>query len=291
MLRLNCEKCKGQCCTSNLRRLYVVLTPDEQQHFKGFSKKIKTSYSELKVLKRDEKGNPLLLSGTNTDISERKLAEKALQEAERRVLSASIEAEERERNYFARELHDGIGPLLSTIKLYFQWLNMPNLHTPKEEIFANANATIQEAIETVKEISHKLSPHILTNFGLVFAVKSFIEKLKGTTKIKIDLTSNNVERFNSDIEVTLYRVIIECINNTIKYANAQNITINFTKEQNLIKVTYTDDGIGFNYDETINMGKGIGLFNMQNRIKVLGGNFTVESQINNGVLILVSITI
>lgn len=212
-----------------------------------------------------------------------------LKEAQRQILSATIEAEERERNYFARELHDGLGPLLSSIKLYFQWFNKPELQTPKEELLANINSVIQEAITSVKEISHKLSPHVLMNFGLIFAVKSFIEKLKDTSRIKINLKTNIEQRLDKDIEITLYRVIIECINNTLKYAKAKKITISIIEKLNQIIFDYTDNGIGFTYDETVKSGKGLGLFNMQNRIATLGGNFFIKTQPGKGVKIKVTV--
>ena len=217
-----------------------------------------------------------------TDITEQK-------QTDRRILNASIEAEERERNYFARELHDGIGPLLSSIKLYHQWLNKPDLLTPREEILANIDATIQETITSVKEISHKLSPHVLVNFGLVFAINAFIDKLKETCPICIKFETNIENRLEKDIEITIYRIIIECINNTIKYAQAKNVSIVLKKTPNEIIADFADDGIGFNYDETIKSGKGLGLYNMQNRIKTLGGNFSINTQPGKGVKITVSI--
>ncbi len=229
-------------------------------------------------------GKSMQILGTATDITEQK-------ETERKILNATIDAEERERNYFARELHDGLGPMLSSIKLYFQWLNKPELQTPKEEIFTKADAIINEAITSVKEISHKLSPHLLMNFGLIFAVKSFIENIKVTSPIQIIIDSNIEQRFDKDIEATLYRVIIECINNTLKYASANNITINLMKTSNQIAFEYTDDGIGFNYDEISKSGKGLGLFNMQNRVTILGGNFVIENPPEKGVKIKVSINI
>jgi PAS domain S-box-containing protein len=230
------------------------------------------------VLKLDSENKLIGYDGLIADITE-------LKEAQRQILNATIEAEERERNNFARELHDGLGPILSTIKLYFQWLNKTELLTPKEEIMANVESTIQEAISSVKEISHRLSPHVLMNFGLVFALKSFIEKLQKTTKLNITLETNIEERFEKEIETTFYRVIIECINNTIKYANASNIQIRLNHISNQVGFEYTDDGVGFDFDQVRKTGKGLGLFNMQNRITSLGGSISIESWPNKGIKI------
>ena len=226
----------------------------------------------------------LQILGTTTNITGQK-------ETERRILNATIEAEERERNHFANELHDGLGPLLSSIKLYFEWLNKPDLQTPKEKISSNIEATIQEAIVSVKEISHKLSPHMLTNFGLVFAVRAFIDKLEETSALHIDFQTNIEERLNREIEITLYRLIIECINNTIKHASATNITIKVLKESNQINIYYMDDGIGFDYEQVMVSGKGLGLFNMQNRIATLGGKFSIQTELSHGVQIMASLSV
>jgi len=212
-------------------------------------------------------------------------------ETDKKILNAIIEAEERERNYFARELHDGIGPILSSIKLYFQWLTKPNIQTSKEEILQNIDVTIQEAIISVKEISHKLSPNSLIKFGLIFTLNSFIDRLRESTDLKINLESNLENRLNKEIETTLYRVIVESINNTLKYASAKNINIEIVHENNKIIAHYSDDGVGFDFPTTMKLGKGLGLFNMQNRINTLGGKFTINTSQGKGVNILMEIEI
>ena len=211
-------------------------------------------------------------------------------ETERKILNATIEAEESERNHFARELHEGLGPILSAIKLYFQWLNKSNLQTPKEELMKNISSTIEEAIATTKEISYKLSPHVLMNFGITMAVKSFIEKLKNNT-IEIEFNSSIEKRLENDVEVTIYRVITECLNNTIKYANASKVGIHLIDKKTSIALTYVDNGDGFNVDKVLKSMKGLGLFNMQNRIENFGGTFSVISNKNEGVEIEVEIPI
>jgi PAS domain S-box-containing protein len=234
------------------------------------------------LFSRSYNGKSVQILGIAMDITQQK-------ESEKKILSATIEAEERERNYFARELHDGLGPLLSSIKLHFQWLNRSGTLTSREEILSNVDVIINEAIMSLKEISYRLSPHLLTDFGLIFAIKSFIDKLKGTTPIQIKLESNIEQRLGKDIEITLYRVIIECINNTLKYANAKNISIILIKNIDQITFEYIDDGIGFDYSQIVKSGKGLGLFNMQNRISSLDGHIVIDTQPTKGIKIKVSI--
>jgi PAS domain S-box-containing protein len=210
---------------------------------------------------------------------------------EQKIYYAAVEAEEKERSRIAKDLHDDLGPLLSTIKMYFQWLNKPDLHTPKQEIISNIESTIQEAISSIKDISHKLSPHILINFGLVQALKSFIKKLTESSNISISLNSNIQIQLEKDIEITLYRIIIECLNNTLKYAKAKKIIINLKSTQDYCGIEYIDDGIGFNYHDILKSNKGLGLFNMQSRVTLLGGKFSIVTSHNKGVNIKVQINI
>jgi PAS domain S-box-containing protein len=210
------------------------------------------------------------------DITERKQIQK-------KILNAIIQTEEREKSNFSKELHDGLGPLLSTIKLYLQWSERPNNNVPREEIIHKAQDILEEAIATVKEVSNKLSPHLLTYYGLSAAIKSFTDKLNETSSIIINFESNFDKRLKIEIEAALYRAIIECINNTLKYANAKNINIKIINSDEQFVIQYSDDGIGFNIEETISQHKGLGLFNLQNRIQTVGGKIMLTSKKNEGV--------
>jgi PAS domain S-box-containing protein len=217
------------------------------------------------------------------DISKQKEEEAARIAAENKIFNAIIESEEKERAHFAKELHDGIGPILSTIKMFAEWLKRPDLKTPKDEIYKKMEYSIEEAVSTVKEISNNLSPHILANFGLVFALKSFIEKTQALNSPVIHFITNIKQRFSNEIEITIYRALLECINNSIKHAQAKNISISLQLTSDKIEAKFSDDGIGFDYDYVIQQQKGLGLFNIQNRIHTLGGNFKIQSVIHQGV--------
>ena len=215
--------------------------------------------------------------GVVHDITEKKQIQK------RNIVKAIIETEEKERAHFSKELHDGIGPLLSTIKLYLQWSVRPNRNIPREEIIKKAEEILEEALTTVKEISFKLSPHLLTNHGLTSAVQNFSRKLEETNTINIDFQSNLTRRIEIEIEVALYRAIIECVNNTIKYAKASHININLIDNGTEILLNYKDNGVGFNIEEVQNINKGMGLFNLQNRIETIGGKIKMNSKPQQGV--------
>jgi len=225
-----------------------------------------------------------MVYGVVHNITEKKLFQK-------NMLKAIIQTEEKERAHFSKELHDGLGPLLSTIKLYLQWSERPNIKKSRTEIIGKAAEILEEALTTVKEISTKLSPHLLTNYGLSSAIKSFIEKLNATASYNIEFTSNTNRRFDEAVEVSLYRAIIECINNTFKYAHAKNISIKLNDTGSQIQLQYKDDGSGFDIARTIDERKGLGLFNIQNRLHTIGGKVDFKSEPGNGVDYLFTVEI
>jgi len=214
--------------------------------------------------------------GVVHDISEKKQIQK-------NIVKAIIQTEEKERANFSKELHDGLGPLLSTIKLYLQWSERPKTNISREEIIRKAEDTLEDALAAVKEISNKLSPHLLIYYGLTSAIQSFASKVEETSTIRISFESNIQRRIDMEIESALYRAVIECINNTLKHAFANNITIILHDSGGQLLLQYCDDGIGFELTETLTLQKGLGLFNLQNRIHTIGGKITMFSNPGKGV--------
>ena len=210
------------------------------------------------------------------------------QETERKVLNAVIEAEENERKRFATDLHDSIGPLLSSINLYLSALSKSKLNERNEQIISSSREIVNETLINIKEISNNLSPHVLNDFGLVNAINSFISKINLSKTINITLDSKNLEeRINQQIEVVIYRVITELINNTIKHAEANNIQISLSRENNSLNLIYIDDGKGFDPDEINSESTGMGLYNILSRIKSLNGSHNIQSNPETGGMIAV----
>jgi len=225
-----------------------------------------------------------LLYGVVHDITDRKLLQK-------NIVKAIIQTEEKERANFSKELHDGLGPLLSTIKLYLQWSERPKTNTSREEIIHKAEDILEEALTTVKEISNKLSPHLLNYYGLTSAIQSFVDKLLESSEINIVFESNSNRRLGNEIEAALYRVIIECINNTIKYAGASTINIDLNDTDTQLIMRYRDDGKGFDLENVLSIKKGLGLFNLQSRIQTIGGKINLFSEPGKGVDYQISVNL
>jgi len=204
---------------------------------------------------------------------------------ETRVLSAILKTEENERQHFAKELHDGLGPLLSSVKMAISASGSDN-----KKVLDNAEKLIDESITTLKDISNKLSPHVLLNFGLLKAVKSFINKLQKIEDPTINLNSNiENKRFSYNIEVVLYRIICELISNTLIHANAHNVYVDLLADEKSISLKYIDDGIGFDVKQVENDLIGMGYSNIKSRIKSLNGTYDFFSKPDEGVHVNVQI--
>jgi signal transduction histidine kinase len=204
--------------------------------------------------------------------------------SERKVLNAIINTEEKERQRFAKDLHDGLGPLLSTVKMSMSALAGMKQDEQSLKIIRNTQLITDEAINSIKDISNNLSPHILTSFGVETALKNFINKIKLVSKVKIDFYSDIGEiRLPADTEIVVYRSVCELISNTIKHALAKKIRIEIIRAEELLTLTYNDDGIGFNM-EKINREefRGMGLSNIRTRINSINGTFHYESAIDGG---------
>ncbi len=217
--------------------------------------------------------------------------EKEKRASEKRFFSVIIQAEETERKRFAKDLHDGLGPLLSTVKMSVSALKREGVEQNNLEILNNLDIVINESIKTIKDISNNLSPHVIENFGLTRALKNFIEKINSSKIISISLDSQLYElRMEYNIEIVLYRVICELINNTIKHANALNIDISIRYDTKAIYVDYSDNGQGFEVDSLFKpQTKGMGFYNIYSRINSLKGKIETNSELEKGTQVKIKI--
>jgi len=205
-------------------------------------------------------------------------------ESETRVLQAIMQTEERERRQLAKDLHDGIGPLLSNIKMSVSALDKSQINGFNRTVVDNISILINESITALKYTSNNLSPHILDNFGLASAVNSFTENINRLGKIEITF-NNNVDnsRFESQIETNLYRIICELFQNTVKHANASKVSLLVHFNEGKIIVQYFDDGIGFDPEDAIKMS-GMGISNMKSRLKALNGEIEFKRIMPRGMM-------
>ena len=211
-------------------------------------------------------------------------------ELENRLMTAVLRTEERQRATFSRELHDGLGPLLSSAKMSLSALQHSNMDDRSHEMLKNTTAVIDEAIRSLREISNNLSPHMLNNFGLARGIQNFVDRVAAMQERDIIFrTSFGDERFDANIEVILYRVVCELVNNSLKHSACTRIFIELKSVGDNIVIDYRDNGRGFILRDVENQG--MGLSNIKSRISSLGGKIRIDSKPNNGMLAHIEVNI
>lgn len=199
----------------------------------------------------------------------------------KRILTAVLRTEEKFRSRYSRELHDGMGPLLSSAKMSMSVLAKRAEDEENRELIASTSAVIDEAIRSLREISNNLSPQVLNDFGLVRGITNFINKNPQLRTIEMRFDTNlRKERFDHDIEVILYRVICELINNSLKHSGCTKIELDLQLVYDRIYLTYSDNGRGFDTQAVADYG--MGMSNITSRIHSLGGTIEITSQPNKG---------
>lgn len=288
----------------NLKLLEMIVHPNDRDHWIMHKQEAHTSHPEEKqydfefrIITKSGKikwmhhtcrqiyidGEYLGVRASNRDVTAQK-------EAEKKLITNTIDVEESERTRYSRELHDGLGPLLATIKLYFQWLAETSEPDKIKLLSEKGISNIDKAIQTVREVSHGLSPLFIMNDGFVKAMCNFAADLNVTQSVHLNFTSNITERFDHILEVTLYRIATELISNTFKYAEASEINIDcsFIQDDNSISFMFNDDGRGFDVDETLTESKGLGLINILSRVKSLNGNIKLDSKPGAGLTVSIN---
>lgn len=203
------------------------------------------------------------------------------------LLKTAIQSEENERVRIGKELHDDVGALLTTTKLY---LNQISADISTEELEGTTNkmrSLFDMMIMSVRNISQDLRPVILEKLGIIEAVESLVQTLNDSGEIQVSFTDSTIHRIDASKELNIYRIIQELINNTLKHAQASQISIAFLNEGNQLIINYEDNGIGLQ-TEKLKHKKGIGLKNIESRLSVLSGTINFKNQ-QSGTRIEISI--
>jgi len=211
--------------------------------------------------------------------------EQLRQENEQNVLSAIINTEEKERQTFARELHDGLGPVLSSIKMALSAINTETLNPFNREIINNAFNASNNSVTTLKEIANNLSPHLLVNYGLEKAIETFAQQMFSPTEIKSEIKLDFDENHLSDeMKISCYRIVSELINNSLKHANPSIVKLEINENERFLIIKYEDDGCGFENFQTVKRSnlKGMGFNNIVSRTISLKGMYHIQTSPGNG---------
>ncbi len=212
------------------------------------------------------------------------------EELQRQRFSAVIEAEETERSRVAKDLHDGLGQLLSTAKLGLTAVSFPS-NDIQTHLLANSINVLDQATQEVRSISHNLMPATLTELGLKAALNDMFHKINDSKLMNIKLRVEGLdERLPGTVEIAVYRVIQEVTNNMMKHAKADLIQVSLLRTSNSLHLSIADNGVGFE-KEMITRSKGLGWKNIFSRIAMLNGNIEVETKPGAGTSINIQFAI
>ncbi len=199
-----------------------------------------------------------------------------------------IEGQEIERERIAKDLHDSLGGLLSTIKLQFD-----NVRSKKKELselkdYNQAHQLLDTAVEEVRTISRNLQPGSLHDLGIISAIKDLINRFEGENYPDIDFQHYEMpEKMDKMISLSVYRIIQELVTNSLKHAKAKEILIQLNTEDDELVIQYEDDGIGF--DQHNLKRKGMGLENIKSRVNYMHGSITMDSSQDDGMSVLIRV--
>jgi len=198
---------------------------------------------------------------------------------QKQMLDATIQSQESERKRIASNLHDGLGAQLSTIRLF---MLMQGEEKKELKEFADESAEmLLESIQEVRGIAQDLLPGALKYGGLVSACTQFFNSIEKSTPIQLNAQfDGDVIRLSEKNELSVFRVIQELVNNTLKHAEASVIDLNINFQRSMLLITYKDNGVGLPENRT---HQGLGLLNIESRIQSLKGDYTVLSRPGKGV--------
>ncbi|NND08298.1 MAG: hypothetical protein HKN87_18115 [Saprospiraceae bacterium] len=197
------------------------------------------------------------------------------------ALDYIVQGQEEERERIARDLHDGLGGILTSVRHQIHALQEQITSLVKVDIAGDAEKMIIKACEEVRRISHDMMPASLVDLGLADAVQDLVDDIKEHKDLDIDLdTESQLENISDKVKVHLYRIIQEVADNTIKHAKANNLYIPMVEKDNTIILEISDNGKGFDY-ATAKLKDGLRLKSIESRVKYLEGTMDVVSSSGN----------
>lgn len=219
-----------------------------------------------------------------TKVAAEKAITDLLQKQEMKATNALLEGQDKERKRIAAELHDNLGSILVTLNMYADTLQnkkpdeIPPLAKKISEVAQLAN-------EETRKISHSLDSGLLKHFGLETAIRQLAEAVSTARNIQFE-HSLQIEKISSDAGLEIYRIIQELVNNTLKHSQCTRVHLELSQVGPSLSIIYEDNGVGFNKSE---ITQGMGLNNIENRVKKLDGELTIDSSPGKGSTFIIEI--
>ena len=214
------------------------------------------------------------------------------EEMREQLLGKVISAQEEERKRVARELHDEIGQALTMIMMDLAQTRdlLPNESTEARKRVSHSRSVAEQTLTDLRKLIYELRPEVLDQLGLVAALRSYIKSRLQTEDIEVHLDLNEMQgKLTPEIEIVLFRVVQEAINNIIRHSRATAVEIKIVVEDSMIIATVKDNGIGFNVEAKLANIESFGLLGIRERVVFVGGGLSIESEVGRGTCIRVRI--
>ncbi len=198
---------------------------------------------------------------------------------EQAELSAMFDGQEAERNRISQELHDNLGGILSTVKLYFRAIDKQINHLKDENVkkYEKATALLDEACDETRKIAYQLSSKRLNEIGLFATVKTLQNQINDSDQLLFQLhTHGDDDKLDRLLQNSVYRIIQELVTNITKHAKAKKVNVHLNVFHNIFNVIVEDDGVGFDVNNLLEKS-GLGLREIEVRVKSMNGDFTIDS--------------
>lgn len=206
------------------------------------------------------------------------------------LFNAIASAQEQERKRLAQDIHDSLGSLLSAAKLKMAELKVAKPELLYEEKFLAGIGLLDEASSELRNISHNIMPATLSKLGLAAALKNLCDRISSYGGLQFTFLHHGFEnRLDEQTEISIYRIILELINNVVKHASATKLTVQLIKFSDTINITIEDNGKGFDYKKAVTEKHGLGLGSVLARIEYLKGKVHFDSGTGKGTTVILDI--
>lgn len=225
-------------------------------------------------------------------LRQKNIFQREMMRQQNELFNAVSVAQEQERKRIAQDLHDSLGSVLSAARLKMGALKEDYPGIAARDHFISSMQLIDEASSELRSISYNIMPATLSKLGLVPALKNLTEKISSAGDLQVTfITHDLTERLSEQAELSIYRIILELINNVVKHSGAAKATVQLIRYPGYINITVEDNGNGFDVAKTTEGRAGIGLGSVFARVDYLKGRMDIDSAIGKGTTIFIEIPV
>ena len=212
-------------------------------------------------------------------------------EKEQQVLSlqAMVNGQEMERTRIAKDLHDGLGGLLSTVKMHYSLLPDEAPSLSGNQLYNKTSGLINTTADELRRVAHNMMPEVLLKVGLTDALKDLSNNISAGKVVRVTFQSFGMqERLSAATEIMLYRIVQELMNNIIKHSAATEALIQLNRENNRLSLTVEDNGNGFDTRAATDK-RSMGIDTVKSRVDYLKGQLSIDSQKDIGTTVMINL--